>query len=76
MLIQYNVVQVLTEDYSDPPEYVPRGLKENMYYVVDNNMDIERRQNGKLSQFWDESGPWLSSAPSNRTIFIRDETRQ
>ena len=69
-------MQVLTEDYSDPPEYVPCGLKENMYYVEDNNMSIERRQNGKLSQFWDDCGPYLSSAPSNRTIFICDETRK
>ena len=28
-----------------------------MYYVVDNNINIERRQNGKLSQFWDDCGP-------------------
>ena len=63
-----NIVQILTEDYIDPPQCVPRGLKENVYFVVDNKENLQRRQNGQLSQFWDDCGPWLSGGPSNKTL--------
>ena len=38
-----NIVQILTEDYIDPPQCVPRGLKENVYFVVDNKENLQRR---------------------------------
>jgi len=39
---------------------VPRGVKENVWYVVDNSGNVERQADGKKNIFWDDCGAWSS----------------
>lgn len=54
----------------DAIDMIPRGIKENTYFIVDNSSNIERRQKGLKSQFWDDCGAWVSGAPNNKSIFV------
>ena len=44
-------------------------MKENVYFVVDNKENMQRRQKGQLCQFWDDCSPWLLGGLSNK-IFL------
>ena len=39
---------------------VPRGVKENVWYVVDNSGNVEQQADGKKMFFWDDCGAWSS----------------
>ena len=47
-------------DLEEPLAHVPRGLKENQYFLVDNNENMRRHKIGRKCDFWDDSGPWVS----------------
>ena len=64
------VVAALCDKTRDVVDYVPRGVKENVYYIVDNSVNFERRKEGKQSQFWDDRGSWVSGGPSIKTHYI------
>ena len=32
-----------------------------MYYILENSSNVERRENGKSSQFWDDCGAWKNA---------------
>ena len=51
---------------------VPRGVKENQYFIIDNQPNYDRRQKGHASQFSDDCGPWQSGGPSSKTLFLVD----
>ena len=42
-------------------DQIPVGIKENVYYVMDNNLNLENRSNKKRSTFSDDCGVWDSS---------------
>ena len=67
------VLNILRNTCSSPdiPQYVPRGSKEDQYFVVNNSGNCDRRKRGLQSQFWDDCGEWLSG-PSNNTTFHCD----
>ena len=51
---------------------VPRGNKENVFFVVKNDANLESRANGKNSAFWDDCGKWISKrGVTTKTYFIR-----
>ena len=50
---------------------VPRGLKENCFFIVDNKKNLERRDKSGRSQFWDDCGSWMSNGTTNLTYFVR-----
>ena len=62
------IVSVLTATCDDVPAYVPRGTKENEYFVVDNRRNCDRRTEGVHSHFWDDCGAW-QPGPTNKTFF-------
>jgi len=39
---------------------VPRGLKENVWFIVDNKANVQRREAGKKGVYWDDCGVWSS----------------
>ena len=53
---------------------IPRGVKENVYFVLDDTQNVERRQSGKVSEYPDDCGAWASSKNSTKTnYYIRGE---
>ena len=67
-----NVINILssTSNSNCIPE-VPRGQKDNVYFVVSNEKNVERRKQGKQSQFWDDRGAWVGGSTS-RTFYVRE----
>ncbi|XP_064101549.1 uncharacterized protein LOC135212098 [Macrobrachium nipponense] len=51
-------------------DYVPRGTKENRYYLVKNTDNLKRRDEGKMSQFWDDCGTWAKGGPTTKTLYL------
>ena len=45
---------------------VPRGVKKNVWFVVDNSGNIQRRKAGKKNVYWDDCGVW--STKDGRTL--------
>jgi hypothetical protein len=41
---------------------VPTGRKDGMFYVLDNSINIQKRQSGKRSEFWEDCGAWVGGA--------------
>ena len=50
---------------------VPRGKKENCYFVVNNRKNIERRSNIGRSYFWDDCGSWRADGTTNKAYYLK-----
>ncbi len=65
-----SVVRELTSA-TEPLDYVPRGVKEDQFFLVDNSENITRCQQGKQGQYWDDCGAWQSnSARGQKTTYV------
>ena len=53
-----------------PLEFVPCGVKEDQYFLVDNSDNMNRREKGKHGQYWDDCGAWESNSRGQKTIFV------
>ena len=51
-------LQILSGPHT-PLEEIPTGRKDGMYFVMDNSLNITKRDNGKRSEFWDDCGAWV-----------------
>ena len=50
---------------------IPSGLKENVYFIVDNERSIDRKENGQKSAFCDDCGVWeTDSGTSPKTPYL------
>ena len=64
------VVDILTKA-KDGLKSIPSGLKENVYYIIDNEKNISKKENGKKSIFHDDCGVWDSgSGISPKTPYL------
>jgi hypothetical protein len=45
---------------------IPVGLKENVYFTIDNSTNIERRSRGQRSVFADDCGVWDGKSSSTK----------
>ena len=45
---------------------IPQGVKENTYFLVENHENIEKRRQGKKSNFEDDCGAWSSKSSSTK----------
>jgi hypothetical protein len=53
---------------------IPRTIKENVYFLLDNSHNVDRRTQSKRMEFWDNCGTWDSKSTSTKTkYFIRKE---
>jgi len=70
-----DVIRLLLEtDSTLKLSKVPNSLKENVYFVVDNEVNRNRRHKGEKSSFDDDCGAWCSSSsPSLKLVFLRVE---
>ena len=58
-------------DFSKLVPCVPNGLKENRYFLVDNNVNARRNELGLKELYKDDSGPWNFQHSVTR-YFLRD----
>jgi len=57
----------------EPVASIPRGTKENVYVVIQNERNLLRRQQGKRSEFVDDCGVWDSaSGAAPKFTYIAD----
>ena len=56
---------------SDPPavENIPTGVKENVYFIFDNTLNVQRQEKHMKNQFCDDCGSWVIGA-SNTDYFV------
>lgn len=46
---------------SNCPSSIPKGIKSNVYFVLKNDENFDRRNQGKSASFLDDAGPWAMS---------------
>ena len=59
------LLDVLVHEQPTSPA-IPEGKKENLYFVLDNSENIQRRGEGKKSRFTDDCGVWDSRSASTK----------
>ncbi len=56
---------------SDLPQSIPVGTKENVYILIDNTPNRQRRNTGKMrSDFSDDCGAWDTKGTSPKTVYF------
>ncbi len=63
----------LLEDTGDPLPSIPRGRKENVYFIVENGRNVARRAQGRPSAFYDDCGPWGGSGSSPKCLLLKHD---
>ena len=58
--LEVNAMIKLLQQSEKCLEKIPSGLKENVYFVVKNENNFDRRKNGQNSRFSDDCGVWQS----------------
>ena len=53
-------------------EKVPIGPKDNVYFVVNNEDNIKKRAQGKISQFWNDRGAWTGGG-SSKSFYLKGD---
>ncbi len=73
--LNIDVVITLLRNRSTPViAKIPLGLKENVYFLVDNTGNVELRKIGKKSLYEDDCGAWTTtSAPTIKSAYIETE---
>ncbi|GFO31243.1 cathepsin-l, partial [Plakobranchus ocellatus] len=65
------VIEILQRtSVNDTLSEVPRGKKDDVYFVVQNENNKDRRAQGKRSQYWDDRGAWECNSTS-RSYFYK-----
>ena len=58
--------KLVTEDVI---EKIPQGRKDNVFFVLDNERNMEKRKKGQRSDYNDDCGVWKSSGSSPKTCY-------
>lgn len=67
------VISHLLKDTPGLP-HIPSGSKDNVFFVIDNKVNLEERSNKKRSAFSDDRGVWNSSSgASPKTYYLLHE---
>ena len=53
-------------------EKVPIGPKDNGYFLVNNEDNVKKRAQGKISQFWDDRGAWEGGG-SSKSFYLKGD---
>ena len=62
---------------ADALEQVPDGPKENLFFMVDNQKNVERRSKGKQSEYFDDCGVWISKTTCTmKTVLLLDDSNK
>ncbi|GFO15308.1 hypothetical protein PoB_004181300 [Plakobranchus ocellatus] len=69
------VIEILQRtSVNDTLSEVPKGKKNDVYFVVQNENNKDRRAQGKRSQFWDDRGAWECNSTS-RSFFLQENEK-
>ncbi|GFN94265.1 hypothetical protein PoB_002077100 [Plakobranchus ocellatus] len=69
------VIEILQRtSVNDTLSEVPRVKKDDVYFVVQNENNKDRRAQGKRSQFWDARGAWECNSTS-RSYFLQENEK-
>ena len=66
-------MQELLHPVSDLTAELPRGLEENIGFLIDNANNFQRRKEGQKSEFCDDCGSWCNDA-SPKTLYTMGDT--
>jgi hypothetical protein len=55
-------------------EAIPLGLKQNVFFVVDNTRNVDKRKEGHRSDYHDDCGAWKSSRAWPKTCYLVSES--
>ena len=69
VVVVNKIIEVLTSDNESHSE-VPRTVKENVYFLVDHNANLNRKANVKYMKFWDNCGTWDTKSTSTKTTYF------
>lgn len=53
----------------NPHPAIPAGTKENVYFLIDNTRNVERKKNKKSAEFHDDCGAWERSGSSPKSYY-------
>ena len=56
---------------NDILDEIPRGTKQNVYFIVNNKTNLLRRSVHKHSEFWDDCGVWNTNGPTNKSYYLK-----
>ncbi len=70
MFLDIEIVVHELSEVSEPLQFVPHGVKEDQYFLVDNTDNMNRQQQGKQGQYWDDCGAWESNSRGQKTTFV------
>ena len=60
----------LLQNENDVKSSIPKGLKEDVYFLIENEGNSQKRVRGKRSNFEDDCGAWFSkSSSTKKTLF-------
>ena len=65
----FKLFTILTKKDHTPLEKIPNGVKEDEYFIYNNEENIERRKRNLKGRHWDDAGAWVSG-PTNKKIFV------
>ena len=55
---------------------IPRGIKENVFFLINDRQNVERRNLGKKSEYPDDCGAWDGAKSSTKTeYFIKQNSK-
>ena len=69
VVVMNKIIEVLTSDIESHSE-VPRTVKENVYFLVDHNANLNRKANAKYMKFWDNCGTWDTKFSEDITLHL------
>ena len=64
-----DAIQMIMKATSPLPQ-VPRGTKENVFFIVDNTQNTARRQNGKKARLWDDCGAYVDGGSGSKFHYL------
>lgn len=65
----YSLCELLQNE-SSVMQSIPKGVKEDVYFVLENSNNISKRMRGEISNFEDDCGVWNSKVSSTKkTVF-------
>ena len=67
--LEINEVMELFQNNNGSLSQVPAGIKENMFFLVNNSENERRKAQGKKQTFWDDCGSWTKGT-SPRDLFL------
>lgn len=67
-----DIICILLEGKSSN-SMVPLGIKNNVYMLLDNTLNSQKRSNGKPSRFDDACGAWSSNGSTKKYHYVKKD---